>query len=208
MSEFSISARAFQGAAAAAVDLPEGRGTVLGLAGLAHLWAHEYAACIHTIDVTKAPAREHDVNLSRNHLELGDVERAIGHLEPVEAELRRTGDPWMRWRSWSAWTRPRRRSDSASDWPRGFRIRVARGRCTAHWPISLFVAATVRSTSGTARERRRCSSVRSTHLRMTTFGVACARAPRRPEFRFGGRTSGQCMVGITGNRQSFAKSRS
>lgn len=39
-----------------------------------------------------------EVNLARNHLALGDLPRALAHLEPVEEELSRTGDPWMRWR--------------------------------------------------------------------------------------------------------------
>ncbi len=61
MSRFSLSARSFEGAAATANDAPAARGAFLGLAGLAHLWAHQYAACIRLIDTTKAHAREHDL---------------------------------------------------------------------------------------------------------------------------------------------------
>ena len=38
------------------------------------------------------------INLAGNHLALGDCDRALGYLEPIEATLEGTGDPWMRWR--------------------------------------------------------------------------------------------------------------
>jgi tetratricopeptide (TPR) repeat protein len=40
------------------------------------------------------------INLARNHLALGDVDRAAAELAPIEAELLHGTDPWMRWR-WS-----------------------------------------------------------------------------------------------------------
>lgn len=67
MSRFSLSARAFQGAAAATKDAPAAQGAFLGLAGLAHLWAHEYSECIKTIDQTKALAKAHDLGHVRAH---------------------------------------------------------------------------------------------------------------------------------------------
>lgn len=67
MSQFSLSARAFQNAALAAAAVPEARGAFLGLAGLAHLWAHEYAACVQTIDETKALAETYDLQAPRAH---------------------------------------------------------------------------------------------------------------------------------------------
>ncbi len=39
-----------------------------------------------------------DINLAANHFALGDRERALELLEPIEAALARPGDPWMRWR--------------------------------------------------------------------------------------------------------------
>jgi len=39
-----------------------------------------------------------DINLAANHFALGDRERAIALLEPIESALARPGDPWMRWR--------------------------------------------------------------------------------------------------------------
>src|SRR5262249_20796364 len=39
-----------------------------------------------------------DINLATNYLALGNVERALQHLEPIEQMLARPGDPWMRWR--------------------------------------------------------------------------------------------------------------
>ena len=44
------------------------------------------------------------INLAANHLALGDLDRALEHLEPIETALARPGDPWMRWRySLHAW---------------------------------------------------------------------------------------------------------
>jgi DNA-binding NtrC family response regulator/tetratricopeptide (TPR) repeat protein len=39
-----------------------------------------------------------EINLAGNALALGEVERALAHLGPIEAALERGGDPWMRWR--------------------------------------------------------------------------------------------------------------
>ena len=39
-----------------------------------------------------------NVNLALNHLALGDVQRALAFLEPTEAALASSTDPWMRWR--------------------------------------------------------------------------------------------------------------
>jgi tetratricopeptide (TPR) repeat protein len=39
-----------------------------------------------------------DINLAINHLALGDPDRALALIEPLEATLARPGDPWMRWR--------------------------------------------------------------------------------------------------------------
>ena len=39
-----------------------------------------------------------DINLAGNHLARGNIERALSHLEPIEAALARDADPWMRWR--------------------------------------------------------------------------------------------------------------
>ena len=39
-----------------------------------------------------------NVNLAANHLALGDLGRALDYLEPIEAALARSDDPWMRWR--------------------------------------------------------------------------------------------------------------
>ncbi len=39
-----------------------------------------------------------EINLAANHLTLGDVDRAVGYLDPIRARLERPGDPWMRWR--------------------------------------------------------------------------------------------------------------
>ena len=39
-----------------------------------------------------------DINLATNHLAVGDIDRALSYLEPIEATLARPGDPWMRWR--------------------------------------------------------------------------------------------------------------
>ncbi len=39
-----------------------------------------------------------DINLAGNHLAQGHIDRALSHLEPIEAALARPGDPWMRWR--------------------------------------------------------------------------------------------------------------
>jgi hypothetical protein len=38
------------------------------------------------------------INLALNHLALGDLDGATGHIEPIRAALARPGDPWMRWR--------------------------------------------------------------------------------------------------------------
>src|SRR5262249_45301347 len=35
---------------------------------------------------------------AQNHLDLGDLEQALSHLEPIERALAQPGDPWMRWR--------------------------------------------------------------------------------------------------------------
>ncbi|HSV08510.1 MAG TPA: sigma 54-interacting transcriptional regulator [Candidatus Binatus sp.] len=39
-----------------------------------------------------------EINLAANWVALGDVERALGHLEPIRGRLASAGDPWMRWR--------------------------------------------------------------------------------------------------------------
>jgi class 3 adenylate cyclase/tetratricopeptide (TPR) repeat protein len=39
-----------------------------------------------------------EVNLALNHLALGNLERALGVLGPLDEALQRPGDPWMRWR--------------------------------------------------------------------------------------------------------------
>src|SRR5262249_13587492 len=39
-----------------------------------------------------------EINLAANHLALGDVERALGCLEPITQALARGDDPFMRWR--------------------------------------------------------------------------------------------------------------
>lgn len=39
-----------------------------------------------------------DINLAANHLALGEPDRALALLEPLEETLARPGDPWMRWR--------------------------------------------------------------------------------------------------------------
>jgi tetratricopeptide (TPR) repeat protein len=39
-----------------------------------------------------------DINLAMNYLTLGNTERALEHLQPIEQALARPGDPWMRWR--------------------------------------------------------------------------------------------------------------
>ncbi|HVO27448.1 MAG TPA: sigma 54-interacting transcriptional regulator [Candidatus Margulisiibacteriota bacterium] len=39
-----------------------------------------------------------NVNLAVNHLVLGDLAQALDYLEPVEAGLAHSDDPWMRWR--------------------------------------------------------------------------------------------------------------
>jgi predicted ATPase len=38
------------------------------------------------------------INLAVNHIALGDPDRALEEIEPIEASLARPGDPWMRWR--------------------------------------------------------------------------------------------------------------
>jgi len=38
------------------------------------------------------------INLTSNHLACGDIERALEHLDPIQAALAKPGDPWMRWR--------------------------------------------------------------------------------------------------------------
>jgi class 3 adenylate cyclase/tetratricopeptide (TPR) repeat protein len=38
------------------------------------------------------------VNLAGNRIALGDLDGAMEHLEPIQADLDRPGDPWMRWR--------------------------------------------------------------------------------------------------------------
>jgi DNA-binding NtrC family response regulator/tetratricopeptide (TPR) repeat protein len=39
-----------------------------------------------------------EINLAGDHLALGDLDGARGHLEPIVQRLARPGDPWMRWR--------------------------------------------------------------------------------------------------------------
>jgi len=39
-----------------------------------------------------------DVNLAMNHLQLGQLDRALAYLEPIEAAAAQSSDPWMRWR--------------------------------------------------------------------------------------------------------------
>jgi len=39
-----------------------------------------------------------EVNLAGNHLALGDLDRALTHLDPLARAVREPGDPWMRWR--------------------------------------------------------------------------------------------------------------
>jgi DNA-binding NtrC family response regulator/tetratricopeptide (TPR) repeat protein len=39
-----------------------------------------------------------ETNLALNHLALGEMDRALGYLEPMRAGLAAGGDPWMRWR--------------------------------------------------------------------------------------------------------------
>lgn len=61
-SRFSLSALAFRGGAEAAVEMTEARGALLSLCALAHLWAHEYAACVETIDEAKVYASTHGLD--------------------------------------------------------------------------------------------------------------------------------------------------
>ena len=39
-----------------------------------------------------------EINLSLDHLALGDLDQASAHIEPVRTALAGAGDPWMRWR--------------------------------------------------------------------------------------------------------------
>lgn len=94
MSRFSLSARAFQGAAAATEDVPADRGTFLGLAGLAHLWAHEYSECIKTIDETKALADAHDVGHARAHAKSLEGQYRVILMEEFDTAERMCADAY------------------------------------------------------------------------------------------------------------------
>ena len=39
-----------------------------------------------------------EINLARDHLALGEPDRAAAYLEPIRNALAKPGDPWMRWR--------------------------------------------------------------------------------------------------------------
>src|SRR5262249_42598423 len=109
------------------------------------------------------------INLAQNHLDLGDLEQAQAHLEPIERALTQPGDPWMRWRyalharhtrapaSGSGGGPRRRRSGSPL---RSVRTPAAtRSRRSKRARSSCAAARCSRSTA--ARRRRRRSAKRS-----------------------------------------------
>jgi transcriptional regulator with AAA-type ATPase domain/tetratricopeptide (TPR) repeat protein len=67
----------------------------------AHARAREYNqrahAMAHAIGDPEIVSNS-QINLALNHLALGDVDGATGHIEPIRAALAQPGDPWMRWR--------------------------------------------------------------------------------------------------------------
>jgi tetratricopeptide (TPR) repeat protein len=69
----------------------------IGSPSLAREHNERAAALAHAIGDPEI-VRNSDINLAGNWLALGDVDRALGLLEPIRDALSRPGDPWMRWR--------------------------------------------------------------------------------------------------------------